>query len=59
MDGFTKQHNVHTLVWYELHQCLESAINRERALKKWNRAWKIRIIENQNPTWTDLYNQLL
>jgi putative endonuclease len=57
-DGFTKKYQTHTLVWYELHATIESAITREKALKYWHRAWKIRIIEQMNPDWLDLYDQL-
>ena len=57
--GFSSRYHIHTLVWYELHQNMENAINREKALKKWRRAWKIQLIEDQNPNWTDLYNQIL
>ncbi len=57
-DGFTKKYDVHELVWYEPHQNMESAILREKALKKWNRIWKLRLIEQMNPEWQDLYYQL-
>ncbi|HEV7778899.1 MAG TPA: GIY-YIG nuclease family protein [Luteibacter sp.] len=57
--GFTRKHRVHTLVWYELHQTMESAILREKILKRWNRAWKARLIEGENPDWIDLYPSLL
>ena len=59
IEGFTKQYQVHDLVWYETHESMESAISREKALKKWNRAWKIRLIEEGNPGWRDLYEQIL
>src|SRR5687767_935190 len=52
--GFTKQHAVHTLVYVELHADMYEAIQREKRLKKWNRAWKIRLIEEMNPEWKDL-----
>ena len=55
VDGFTKQHHVVQLAWYELHGSMESAILREKQLKKWNRAWKIRLIESMNPAWKDLW----
>jgi putative endonuclease len=58
VEGFTKKHEVHQLVWYELHENMESAISREKALKKWNRIWKLRLIEQYNPEWQDLYEQL-
>jgi putative endonuclease len=49
---------VDRLVYYELHDCAESAIQREKQIKKWNRAWKIRLIEKQNPNWRDLYEEI-
>ena len=57
-DGFTSKHGVHTLVWYEQHQTMVDAIGREKALKKWNRAWKLQLIEQDNPHWRDLYNEI-
>jgi len=57
-DGFTKKYKLHTLVWYEPHETMESAIAREKALKHWHRIWKIRIIEQINPDWLDLYNEV-
>src|SRR5258708_37629684 len=54
VDGFTKQYGVHTLVYLELHADMYEAIQREKRLKKWNRAWKIRLIEEMNPEWKDL-----
>jgi putative endonuclease len=56
--GFTKDYRVHNLVYYELHANMESAIMREKRLKKWNRAWKLRLIEEMNPDWTDLYQSI-
>ena len=58
-DGFTKKHAVTKLVWYELHESMESAITREKQIKKWNRAWKIRMIEERNPYWNDLWADIL
>ena len=55
VEGFTQQHAVKTLVWYEQHDTMESAITREKALKKWNRDWKIRLIQKTNPNWLDLW----
>jgi len=55
IEGFTKKYQVHYLVWYEMHQEMESAITREKQLKKWNRNWKIKLIEQKNPAWIDLY----
>ena len=58
VDGFTKDYGVAMLVWYESHDNAESAITREKQLKKWNRAWKVRLIEEVNPYWNDLYPNL-
>ncbi len=58
VDGFTKEHEVHFLVWHEQHATMESAIKREKRLKKWNRMWKIREIEAMNPEWRDLYDDI-
>ncbi|SPA48137.1 GIY-YIG nuclease family protein [Cupriavidus taiwanensis] len=55
VEGFTKQYGVKQLVWYESHESLEAAITREKQIKKWNRAWKIELIEGANPYWNDLY----
>ena len=57
-DGFTKRHRVHLLVWYELHDTMENAILREKALKEWRRKWKLELIERNNPGWADLYETL-
>jgi putative endonuclease len=57
--GFTKKYTIHHLVWYELHENLQSAIAREKAIKKWNRMWKLKLIEKSNPDWLDLYDQIL
>ena len=54
-EGFTRTYGVHDLVWFEQHQTMESAILREKAIKEWQRAWKIRLIEEGNPDWRDLY----
>ena len=58
-EGFTKQYGVHRLVWYEVHPTMESAIEREKALKRWKRSWKIRLIWKSNPKWADLYDEIL
>jgi putative endonuclease len=58
VPGFTKEHGVHRLVYFESHTDVEAAIRREKRLKKWNRAWKIRLIEELNPNWDDLYPQI-
>jgi putative endonuclease len=54
-EGFTKKYEVARLVYFEQHSDIEAAIQREKRLKKWNRAWKIRLIEENNPNWVDLY----
>lgn len=54
-EGFTKKYGVKLLVWYEQHETMESAIAREKALKEWQRAWKIKLVEKANPEWNDLY----
>ncbi len=59
VDGFTKEHNVHILVYYEQHNEIEEAIIREKQMKKWNRKWKMRLIEEKNPEWKDLYNEII
>ena len=58
-DGFTKKYGVDRLVWYELHETMESAITREKAIKEWKRLWKLRLIEAMNPDWADLYGQIV
>jgi putative endonuclease len=59
IKGFTKRYNVHHLVWYELHDSMNSAIEREKNIKEWKRAWKIKLIEKDNPDWNDLYDSIL
>lgn len=59
VEGFTKKYGVDRLVWYELHQTMESAIGREKAIKEWKRAWKLALIEKTNTEWDDLYEGLL
>ena len=54
VPGFTRKYGVKMLVWYEQHETREMAFQRERQLKKWNRAWKLQLIERFNPTWKDL-----
>ena len=58
VEGFTSRHGIHQLVWYELHDSMETAIQRETQIKKWNRAWRIRLIEATNPYWNDLYPEI-
>ncbi len=59
VQGFTERHGVHILVFYEMHACMEAAIQREKRLKKWERTWKLRLIEEQNPLWRDLWADIL
>lgn len=55
VDGFTKKYEVTMLVWFEMHGDMESAIRREKQIKAWKREWKIRLIEESNPYWNDLW----
>jgi len=57
LSGFTARYRVHYLVYYEMHATIEAAIAREKQLKKWNRQWKIRLIEAANPEWLDLFDR--
>lgn len=59
IEGFTKRYNVHHLVWFELHETMESAITREKAIKEWKRKWKLELIEKTNSSWRDLYEDIL
>ena len=59
VEGFTNKYGVHSLVWYELHNTMDSAIQREKAIKNWKRAWKLKVIEKMNSDWRDLYSDLL
>jgi putative endonuclease len=59
VKGFAQKYGVHTLVWFELHETMESAIRREKAIKEWKRDWKLKLIEQQNPAWRDLYSEIL
>lgn len=59
VPGFTRRYGVHTLVNFEIHETMESAIVREKQIKKWNRAWKIQLIEQRNPEWSDLWHTLV
>jgi len=58
LPGFTKDYDVKLLVWYEVHDSRESAFTRERQIKKWNRAWKLEMIEKMNPSWRDLFDEI-
>ena len=57
VEGFTKKYGVHRLVYYEMFASMEEAITREKRLKKWKRAWKVRLIEQMNPQWHDLFDE--
>ena len=58
-EGFTRKYGVHLLVFYELHATMESAIGREKLIKGWRRAWKLKLIETANPQWRDLYDEIV
>jgi putative endonuclease len=58
VDGFAKQYGVRTLVYFEAHAGMHEAIQREKRVKKWNRAWKIGLIEEMNPEWKDVSKQV-
>jgi putative endonuclease len=58
VPGFAKAYGVKTLVWYEVHETRDAAILRERRLKKWNRVWKLELIERADPAWRDLASEL-
>ena len=57
LEGFTSKYRVHMLVYYEMHKTMPEAIQRESRLKKWHRAWKVRIIQQMNPEWIDLFDE--
>ncbi|MDO8566511.1 MAG: GIY-YIG nuclease family protein [Candidatus Moranbacteria bacterium] len=59
VEGFTKRYCVHTLVYYEQTENVMSALTREKQMKKWDRSWKIRLIEKKNPKWRDLFLDLI
>ncbi|HEY1328294.1 MAG TPA: GIY-YIG nuclease family protein [Casimicrobiaceae bacterium] len=59
IDGFTRDYGTTQLVWYEQHASAEAAITREKQIKKWKRAWKLELIENANPYWNDLYEEII
>ncbi|TCV94610.1 putative endonuclease [Luteibacter rhizovicinus] len=59
VPGFSSRHGIHTLVWFERHETMESAILREKNLKGWRRVWKIELVEGENPEWRDLYPEIL
>ena len=59
VDGFTKKYGVHMLVYYEIHATMPDAILREKQMKRWNRGWKIQLIQKINPQWRDLYEDIV
>ena len=58
LEGFTRKYGVKILVWFEIHDSVTAAIAREKAIKRWRRAWKLALIEADNPQWRDLYETL-
>ena len=58
-EGFTKKYGVHSLVYYEVSDSYDGALYREKQIKKWNRRWKLELIEKMNPDWRDLYDDIL
>ena len=58
-EGFTSKYSVHHLVYYEMTESIRTAIEREKQLKKWNRKWKVNLIESMNPNWRDLFEGLI
>jgi len=58
VNGFSKKYNLNKLIYFEMHESMNDAIAREKQLKKWNRAWKIKLIETINPEWLDLSKDL-
>ena len=58
VEGFTKKYNLNKLIYYELTESIESAINREKQLKRWHRQWKINLVKEMNPEFLDLYDSL-
>ncbi len=59
VDGFTRKYGVKMLVWFELHTTMDAAITREKHIKEWRRAWKIRLVEGMNPDWRDLFDEIM
>ncbi|MBL8524764.1 MAG: GIY-YIG nuclease family protein [Betaproteobacteria bacterium] len=59
VEGFSKQHDLGHLVWYEAHEGVVAAIEREKKIKKWRRDWKINLIQAENPQWKDLYETIV
>jgi putative endonuclease len=59
VEGFAREYGVHRLVWYEVHGSAYEAITREKQIKKWNRDWKVNLIQASNPEWKDLYGDII
>ena len=59
VEGFSREHQTHRLVWYEVHGDVCEAITREKRIKTWNRAWKVNLIQSMNPNWDDLYDAIV
>jgi len=59
VSGFSKEYGVKRLVWYEVHADIMQAITREKQIKKWNRDWKVNLIQKSNPDWRDLYDEIV
>ncbi|HXC13705.1 MAG TPA: GIY-YIG nuclease family protein [Stellaceae bacterium] len=59
LEGFTRRYGIHSLVYAEFHATMEEAILREKRIKTWRRSWKIMLIEQMNPTWRDLFGELV
>jgi len=58
VESFTKEHGLDKLVWYEIHEDIKEAINREKLIKKWKRKWKLELVDRFNPLWDELYEKL-
>jgi putative endonuclease len=59
VEGFTDRYGVHLLVWFDSTPSVEAAIQKEKQMKNWKRAWKVALIEKTNPNWLDLYDSIL
>ena len=59
VEGFSGKYKIHRLVYYEIYGDMMSAITREKQMKKWNRAWKLELIEEENPEWNDLWDEIV
>jgi putative endonuclease len=59
VEGFSERYDLRNLVWFEVHETAESAIVREKQIKKWNRVWKLELVERTNPDWRDLFTNIV